>query len=75
MIPTDASEVFNVNEKIQEVDRQALSIAEVSGVSGLGRTKIYEAIATGSLKARKCGKRTLILPDDLREFLTNLPQA
>jgi excisionase family DNA binding protein len=75
VIPTDASEVFNVNEKIQEVDRQALSIAEVSGVSGLGRTKIYEAIATGSLKARKCGKRTLILPDDLREFLTNLPQA
>jgi excisionase family DNA binding protein len=75
VIPTDASEVFNVNEKIQELDRQALSIAEVSGVSGLGRTKIYEAIATGSLKARKCGKRTLILPDDLREFLTNLPQA
>ena len=75
MIPTDASEVFNVNEKIQEVDRQALSIAEVSGVSGLGRTKIYEAIAAGNLKARKCGKRTLILPGDLREFLTNLPQA
>jgi excisionase family DNA binding protein len=75
VIPTDASEVFNVNEKIQEVDRQALSIAEVSSVSGLGRTKIYEAIATGSLKARKCGKRTLILPDDLRKFLTNLPQA
>jgi excisionase family DNA binding protein len=75
VIPTDVSEVLNVNEKIQEVDRQALSIAEVSGVSGLGRTKIYEAIATGSLKARKCGKRTLILPDDLREFLTNLPQA
>jgi excisionase family DNA binding protein len=75
VIPTDASEVFNVNEKIQEVDRQALSIAEVSSVSGLGRTKIYEAIAAGTLKARKCGKRTLILPDDLREFLTNLPQA
>ena len=75
MIPTDVSEVLNVNEKIQEVDRQALSIAEVSGVSGLGRTKIYEAIAAGNLKARKCGKRTLILPDDLREFLTNLPQA
>jgi len=75
VIPTDAPEVLNVNEKIQEVDRQALSIAEVSSVSGLGRTKIYEAIAAGTLKARKCGKRTLILPDDLREFLTNLPQA
>jgi excisionase family DNA binding protein len=63
---------FYVNEKIH---RQAWSIAEASNVSGLGRTKIYEAIAAGTLKARKCGKRTLILPDDLREFLTNLPQA
>lgn len=64
-----------MNKKLQEVDRQAFSIAEVSSVSGLGRTKIYEAIGAGSLKARKCGKRTLILPDDLREFLTSLPQA
>jgi excisionase family DNA binding protein len=75
VIPTDASEVFNVSEKIQEVDRQALSIAEVSSVSGLGRTKIYEAIGAGSLRARKCGKRTLILPDDLRAFLAALPTA
>jgi len=62
-----------VNEKVHR--QEALSIAEASNVSGLGRTKIYEAIGAGSLKARKCGKRTLILPDDLREFLTNLPQA
>jgi excisionase family DNA binding protein len=64
-----------VSKEIQEPGRQALSIAEVSTVSGLGRTKIYEAIGAGSLRARKCGKRTLILPEDLREFLTSLPQA
>ena len=64
-----------MSKEIQEPGRQALSIAEVSTVSGLGRTKIYEAIGAGSLRARKCGKRTLILPEDLREFLTSLPQA
>ena len=64
-----------MSKEIQEPGRQALSIAEVSTVSGLGRTKIYEAIGAGSLRARKCGKRTLMLPEDLREFLTSLPQA
>jgi excisionase family DNA binding protein len=62
-----------MSETTQELNRQALSLAEVSSVSGLGRTKIYEAIAAGSLKARKCGKRTLVLPDDLRAFLAALP--
>jgi excisionase family DNA binding protein len=55
--------------------REGLSIAEACVFAGLGRTKIYEAIADGSLIARKCGKRTLILRDDLRSYLTNLPEA
>jgi excisionase family DNA binding protein len=55
------------------VQREALSIAEVGAAAGLGRTKVYEAIAEGKLRARKCGKRTLVLRDDLREFLASLP--
>ena len=42
-------------------------------MAGLGRTKIYEAISKGQLKARKCGKRTIILVDELRQFLESLP--
>jgi excisionase family DNA binding protein len=57
------------------LQREALSIAEVSAVAGIGRTKIYQAIANGSLKARKCGKRTLVLRNELRDFLTSLPSA
>jgi excisionase family DNA binding protein len=57
----------------QPVEREGLSIAEACAVAGIGRTKIYEAIAEGSLKARKCGKRTLILRDELRDFLAALP--
>jgi excisionase family DNA binding protein len=67
------------NIKMRESDdglqREALSIAQACAVAGIGRTKIYQAIATGSLKARKCGKRTLVLRDDLRDFLASLPVA
>jgi excisionase family DNA binding protein len=59
----------------RELQREGLSIAEACAVAGIGRTKIYEAITEGSLKARKCGKRTLVLRDDLRDFLASLPGA
>ena len=55
--------------------KDGLSIAEACAFAGIGRTKLYQAIAEGHLKARKYGKRTLILRDDLRQFLTSLPGA
>lgn len=57
------------------LQREGLSISEACAVAGIGRTKIYEAINDGNLKARKCGKRTLILRDELRNFLAALPGA
>lgn len=51
----------------------ALSIEEARSVTGLGRTKIYQLISTGQLKAKKIGKRTVVLKDDLETFLKNLP--
>ena len=49
------------------------SIAEASEVSRIGRTSIYEAISSHELIARKHGRRTVILADDLRRWLQNLP--
>jgi hypothetical protein len=37
------------------------------------RRKLYEAINSGALKARKNGKRTVILDADLNNWLTSLP--
>lgn len=62
-------------ENIVELQREGLSVAEACAVAGIGRTKIYQAITEGALKARKCGKRTLVLRDDLRAFLAALPGA
>ena len=51
----------------------AYSVAEACARSGIGRTAIYEMINSGKLIARKRGRRTLILADDLRRCLELLP--
>jgi excisionase family DNA binding protein len=53
--------------------RAAFSIAEVLAQTGLGRDKLYKLINSGSLTARKCGRRTVILATDLQAFLEALP--
>ncbi|MCK1403938.1 helix-turn-helix domain-containing protein [Bradyrhizobium sp. 76] len=55
------------------IEHVALNVAEACAASGVGRTKLYEAIAAGRLRARKMGRRTLILPDDLKAFVAALP--
>jgi hypothetical protein len=51
----------------------AVDVDEVQALGGPGRTVVYSEIRAGRLKARKCGRRTLILVDDLREYLFDLP--
>jgi excisionase family DNA binding protein len=53
----------------------ALTIADATRASGLGRTTLYEAIGTGKLDARKAGGRTLIPAESLRAYIANLPAA
>lgn len=62
-----------MTNELPSIQREGLSIFEACRVAGIGRTKIYEAISDGRLKARKLGKRTIILNDDLRTFLASLP--
>jgi excisionase family DNA binding protein len=51
----------------------AYSIAEACAAARAGRTAVYEAIKDGVLIARKRGRRTIILSDDLRRWLDRLP--
>lgn len=53
-------------------DRLSLSPEEASALTGIGLTSIRQA-ARGLLNARKHGSRTIILQDDLREWLKALP--
>jgi excisionase family DNA binding protein len=54
--------------------QMAYSIQQLGEITGVGRTTIYAAIRNGHLKARKIGRRTVILHDDLHAFLKSLPQ-
>jgi excisionase family DNA binding protein len=47
---------------------------EASRIIGCGLTKMYQAIADGSLPARKSGRKTLILVSDLENWAKNLPR-
>lgn len=51
----------------------AFGIVEAAQAAGIGRSTVFEEINAGRLKARKAGRRTLILRDDLAAWLANLP--
>ena len=51
-----------------------MTIDDLVEASGLGRTSIYAQIRDGHLVAKKCGRRTIILPSDAEAWLKNLPR-
>lgn len=57
------------------MEQLALSVLEACAAARIGKTALYEAIASGTLRARKRGRRTLVLPADLREWVERLPDV
>lgn len=53
-------------------NRLAYNVEEAAATIGIGRTRLYQAINSGTLKAKKFGKRTIVLHADLQDFLLNL---
>ena len=51
----------------------ALGIIEAARAAGVGRSTVFDEINAGRLKARKAGRRTLILREDLQAWLAALP--
>jgi excisionase family DNA binding protein len=55
------------------MEQLAFNIDDAVETSRLGRTSILDAIRAGELRAVKRGRRLLIFPQDLREWLASLP--
>jgi len=67
---------FTTEREQQRPARQrAMSLDEFSNRYGPSRTKTYEEIKCGRLRAVKCGKRTLVTEDDAEAWLRSLPSA
>jgi len=53
-----------------------LSPDQACAVMGLGRTKLDEIVKTGELRARKLGKKKIIIARaDAEAYLQNLPEV
>ncbi len=52
-----------------KLPKLAYTIPEFSTSSGIGRTKIYEEIGSGRLKAAHVGKRTIITAKDAEAYM------
>ena len=48
------------------------SIQSAATYLGIGKTKLYELINTGQLKARKQGRKTCISEGDLHSYIEGL---
>ena len=60
-------------ERQRRASQRGLSIGEFCERYGPGRTTAYQEIKAGRLRARKCGKRTIIAEDDAERWLERLP--
>jgi hypothetical protein len=60
-------------ERERRAWKRAMSIRAFCERYDIGRTRVYEEISAGRLKARKSGRRTIIATDDAEDWLNRLP--
>lgn len=56
----------------QHAERLSYTIEQAVDVTGIPRTRLYGAIASGELRTFKHGRRRFASADALREFITSL---
>lgn len=62
-----------MNENALSEKKLAYTVDEAAESLGVGRVSIYYLFRDGSLTARRFGRKTLILRDDLVRYLESLP--
>ncbi len=58
---------------VVNLDQFAFTIDDLTQITPSSRSQIFADIAAGRLKARKSGRKTWILREDLLDFLARLP--
>lgn len=60
---------------LPEMSKQALSVADALNAISIGRTKLYREMKEGRIAARKIGRKTVFLADEIDRYLASLPVA
>jgi hypothetical protein len=55
------------------MDKLGYSVPALAEAADVSRSKLYEEMAAGRLKAKKFGARTIIPADEARRWLDSLP--
>ncbi|MGB3044148.1 MAG: helix-turn-helix domain-containing protein [Xanthobacteraceae bacterium] len=66
---------FGQKDVVPLAQRFSVSPEEASALTGIGLTSVREAISGGALKAKKHGRRIVILPNAIKDWLDGLPDA
>jgi len=72
LMVADPNKPCDVATPVPEGPR-AFSIEVFCERFGIGRTSVYQEIKLGRLRARKIGRRTVILEDDAKDWSRRLP--
>jgi excisionase family DNA binding protein len=56
------------------MEKRAFTLSDFCTRYGIGRTKAYDEIASGRLRAVKVGRRTLVTESDAETWLVALPK-
>jgi excisionase family DNA binding protein len=48
-----------------------MSVSCAAAALGIGRTKLYELLATGEVRSIRLGRRRLVVKQDLEQLITN----
>lgn len=55
------------------IEKVLYSVPELIATTGLGRSTLYLAMASGKLEPRKIGRRTMVTREALDRFVASLP--
>lgn len=56
------------------MDEKVFTIEEASRFLRIGRSRVYELLGEGEIRAVRLGRRTIITASELQRFLQSLPE-
>ncbi|WP_018263342.1 helix-turn-helix domain-containing protein [Methylobacterium sp. WSM2598] len=66
---------MTLSRKLRQNPKISYTTPEACAALGIGKTKLFELLARGQIKAVKVGARLLFTDESLRNFVNSLPEA